>query len=156
MPEFDRLFSEIKEQTVLYNDEVLMRIDKIPVPKKFKLSVILISTNSEWQQAIKIKTKGKIVSQGSNIISDYFILWEKYLREEAKFDYDCLSKNNELIVWNAWDHGDGVVQAWLRGAAMKKEIIAPNHFRYYCNDGHPDANFDDIIFDVIINPNQDS
>lgn len=33
---------------------------------------------------------------------------------------------------------------------MKKEIIAKNHFRYYCNDGHPDDNFDDNVFEIII------
>ena len=33
---------------------------------------------------------------------------------------------------------------------MKKEVIAPNRFRYYCNDGHIDDNFDELIFDNII------
>lgn len=153
MPEFDCLFSKAKEQTVLYNDEILMRVDRIPVPKKFILSVVLVSTNSEWQQAIKIKTAGKMISQGSGLTSDCFILWEKHLHEQKSFDYECISKNGELIVWNAWDYGDGVTQSWVRGAAMKKEIISSNHFRYHCNDGHPDNDFNDIIFDIIINSN---
>ena len=132
----------------------LMLMDKIPVPDKFKLSVILLSTHSEWQQAIKFKTKGKITSHNSGIESPYFMLWEKDLWEaqthNERYEYDCISKSNELMVWNAWEDDKGGLEAWVRGAAMKKEVIAPNRFRYYCNDGHIDDNFDALIFDIII------
>ena len=36
------------------------------------------------------------------------------------------------------------------GDEKRKEVIALNHFRYYCNDGHIDENFDELIFDIII------
>ena len=61
-----------------------------------------------------------------------------------------VSDDQELMVWNAWEDDKGGLEAWVRGAAMKKEVIAPNHFRYYCNDGHIDDNFDALIFDIII------
>lgn len=32
----------------------------------------------------------------------------------------------------------------------EKGVIAPNHFRYHCNDGHIDDDFDELIFDIII------
>ena len=54
------------------------------------------------------------------------------------------------MIWNAWADDKGGLEAWVRGAAMKKEVIAPNHFRYYCNDGHSDDSFDALIFDIII------
>ena len=54
------------------------------------------------------------------------------------------------MVWNTWEDDKGGLEAWVRGAAMKKEVIAPNRFRYYCNDGHIDDNFDELIFDIII------
>ena len=38
---------------------------------------------------------------------------------------------------------------WQRGAAMILEVDG-NTRRYRCNDGHPDDNFDDIIFEITI------
>lgn len=151
--EFDELFLSSKGNPVIFNDEKIMRIDRLKTPREFEVSVILISTSSPYKQAIQIKTDGKMVSQGSKMISDRFILWEEYLKNEYSFNYNCKSNNQELLVWNSWDWGDNVTQSWLRGAAMKKEVITENHFRYYCNDGEPDDDFDDIVFDVVINPN---
>ena len=37
-----------------------------------------------------------------------------------------------------------------QGAAMRKETLSPNHFRYRCNDGHVNDDFTDIIFDLIL------
>lgn len=45
-----------------------------------------------------------------------------------------------------------MTQAWVMGGAMIKEVIAKNHFRYHCNDGQPNDDFTDIVFDVIISP----
>ena len=127
MVEFESLFRESAGKPIQYHGETLMLMDKLPVPDKFKLSVILLSTHS---------------------------LWEKDLREaqahNERYEYDCISKSNELMIWNAWEDDKGGLEAWIRGAAMKKEVIAPNHFRYYCNDGHVDDNFDELIFDIII------
>ena len=154
MVEFKSLFRKSAGKPIQYHGETLMLMDKIPVPDKFKLSVILLSTHSEWQQAIKFKTKGKITSHNSGIESPYFILWEKDLWEaqthNERYEYECISKSNEMMVWNAWENDKGGLEAWVRGAAMKKEVIAPNRFRYYCNDGHIDDNFDALIFDIII------
>ncbi len=36
-------------ETIQYHWETLMLMDKLPVPDSFKLSVILLSTHSEWQ-----------------------------------------------------------------------------------------------------------
>lgn len=154
MVEFESLFRKSAGKPIQYHGETLMLMDKIPVPDKFKLSVILLSTHSEWQQAIKFKTKGKITSHNSGIESPYFILWEKDLWEaqthNERYEYERISKSNEMMVWNAWENDKGGLEAWVRGAAMKKEVIAPNRFRYYCNDGHIDDNFDALIFDIII------
>ncbi len=154
MVEFESLFRRSAGKPIAYNGEVLMMADKLSVPDRFKLSIILLSTHSEWQQAIKFKTKGKITSKNSGIESHCFMLWEKDLKEAQahgeRYEYDCISKNNELMIWNAWEDDKGDLEAWVRGAAMKKEVIAPHHFRYYCNDGHIDDNFDALIFDIII------
>ena len=95
-----------------------------------------------------------MTSHNSGIESHCFLLWEKDLWEaqahNKRYEYDCISKSNELMVWNAWADDKGGLEAWVRGAAMKKEVIASNHFRYHCNDGHVDDDFDELIFDIII------
>ena len=153
MVEFESLFRKSAGKPIQYHGETLMLMDKIPVPNKFKLSVILLSPHSQWQQAIKFKTKGKMISHHSEIESHYFLLWEKDLKEaqahNERYEYDCISKNNELMIRNAWKDDTGVLEAWVRGAAMKREVIAPNHFRYCRNDGHIDDNFDALIFDIV-------
>lgn len=94
MVEFESLFRKSAGKPIQYHGETLMLMDKIPVPDKFKLSVILLSTHSEWQQAIKFKTKGKITSHNSGIESPYFMLWEKDLWEaqthNERYEYDCI------------------------------------------------------------------
>ena len=156
--EFESLFRESAGKPIQYHGETLMLMDKLPVPDKFKLSVILLSTHSQWQQAIKFKTKGKMIFYNSGIESHCFLLWEKDLLEaqahNERYEYDCISKGNELMIWNAWENDKGGLEAWVRGAAMKKEVMSPNHFRYHCNDGHIDDRFDSLVFDIIIEQNK--
>jgi hypothetical protein len=54
-----------------------------------------------------------------------------------------------LEVYNLWDKGDGVTEAWHNGAAMIVEEI-PGGRRYRCNDGYPDDDFDDLVFELVL------
>jgi len=58
-----------------------------------------------------------------------------------------LPAKNVLGIKNVWDTGNGVIQSWYNGSAMVVEEIE-NGKRYRCNDGHPDNNFDDIVFSI--------
>ena len=65
---------------------------------------------------------------------------------------ECLSNRSEsgtCHVKNVWDTGDGTIQIWHNGAAMIVER-AGNARRYRCNDGNPNADFDDLIFRVVL------
>ena len=59
------------------------------------------------------------------------------------------SKNGILLVYNSW-YEDGCHEAWVRNAAMIKEVIGENEYIYHCNDGDWDDDFDDIVFRVKI------
>ena len=48
-----------------------------------------------------------------------------------------------------WRINDGAMQYEHNGAAMYFEEI-PNGKRYFCNDGYPDDDFDDLIFSIEI------
>lgn len=54
-----------------------------------------------------------------------------------------------MKVTNIWDHGDGVTQKWHKGGALYIEELEKG-IRFFCNDGHYDDDFSDLIFDLIL------
>ena len=144
MPSFDRDFQNAKGNPVKYKNLELIRIDRIPVKRGITGWFKVISTNSEWKQGIRIKIDG-LMSINSCEGND-FIIWADDVDGDVPFK---VISGKTLMVWNAWDIGGGRVDAWLNGAAMILEINGKSR-RYKCNDSHPDENFDDIIFEVVI------
>ena len=151
MPSFDNEFINAKGNPVKYQNFELIRLDRIPVKKVFSASLQVISTNSEWKQGIRLRINGTITF-GSCKGKD-FILWANDMKDDA-VHFEGVSKDNQLIVYNAWERpmwdGNMVTESWLNGAAMVVEIDGNTRI-YRCNDGHPDDNFNDIIFKVSIN-----
>jgi hypothetical protein len=145
MINFDMDFINAKGAFIKYNEFELIRIDRIPVNKAFSGYLRVISTNSEWRQCIRLKVNGQMFING--IKGQDFIVWADDAKENVSF-YG-ISKGAPLIIWNAWESKIGSIDAWLIGAAMIVEIEG-NVRRYRCNDGHPDDNFDDIIFEIVI------
>jgi hypothetical protein len=146
MPCFDQEFINAKGTPIYYQGQGLVRIDRIRVNKVFSGYFRLISTNSKWKQGIRIQVDGSLTINSCKGKS--FIVWSKDIKGNVPFEGS--SKKQQLNVWNAWDDGSGRTDAWLNGAAMIVEVNG-NKRRYKCNDGHSDDNFDDIVFEVVIN-----
>jgi hypothetical protein len=147
MPSFEREFRETMGKPIKWNNIELIRIDRIPVKKHFAGRFRIVSTNSEWRQGIRMKVDGKLfleAQEGKN-----YIIWADEAGDKWVNIEGTTKKQQELLVYNAWDPGRGGIDTWLDGAAMILEIDG-NVRRYRCNDGHPDENFDDIIFEIII------
>ena len=126
-------------------------IDRIPVQKKFAGLVKFLSTNSERKQAVCLEVlKGKIKMDTDK--GRKFVLWEDYLQGEP-VPIEGTTSSGQLLIYNAWQEfshlGVGYTNYWQNGAAMIIDIDG-NTRRYRCNDGHPDDNFDDIVFEVTI------
>jgi hypothetical protein len=151
MPSFEKEFVESKSAPIKYKDLELICIDRIPVKKNFSGTIRVISTNSEWRQAICLRVAdGKLTVFSQKEKS--FIVWADDIKDNA-LQFEGRSKSMQLIVYNAWEQtgkmGDTFTNFWKHGAAMIVEVNG-NTRRYRCNDGHPDDNFDDIIFEVTI------
>jgi len=152
MPSFEKEFTEAKGAPIMYKDLELILFDRIPVPKNFSGTLKLISTNSEWKQAACLR-----VQSGKMKMADgegkRFAIWDDCLHGEL-LPFEGTTKDLQLIVYNAWEQiahtGVGFTNYWQHGAAMIVEVNG-NTRRYRCNDGHPDENFDDIIFEITIN-----
>jgi hypothetical protein len=163
MPVFQNDFIEAraKGETLKYKGVELFSIDRIPVQKKFSGSLKIISTNSEWKQAAYLRVLDKRKDGKLKIDSDPeeakgFFIWEPENKDKKDeiILFEGTTKKMELIVSNAWAQPDWTGRTftnyWQEGAAMIVEVNG-NTRRYRCNDGHPDDNFDDIIFEVTIN-----
>lgn len=146
MPSFDKDFMNAKGAPIKYKGLELIRLDRIPVKKKFSGYLRIISTNSEWKQGIRIKVDGLMTINARE--GNDFIIWADDVKGDIPLE--GTTKKSQLIIWNAWDTGSGRVDAWLNGAAMILELDGSIR-RYKCNDSHPDENFDDIIFEVMLN-----
>lgn len=81
---------------------------------------------------------------GGKTINGPIVLWEDTARGQAEIR--VLAPAGQLEVKNVWDIGDGVMHSWHNGAAMIVERLLTGGCRYYCNDGHPDEDFEDIVF----------
>ena len=155
MPSFQEDFAESKGAPIIYNGMELIGMDRVPVEKKFSGTLKLISTNSEYKQAVCLRVnKGKMkVGEGELEKGKIFVIWEEYLKD-GLITFEGVTKDLELLVYNAWEQilwtGQPFTARWMNGAAMIVEVNG-NTRLYKCNDGHPDDNFDDIIFEVTIN-----
>lgn len=72
------------------------------------------------------------------------------------FEFAVVSKKDkpDLHVKNIWDSGNGNADSCHNGAAMIVEISGSIRL-YRCNDGHPDDDFDDLVFSLELLPDDD-
>lgn len=158
MPNFDKLFVEAKKNPVIFKEKFLVRSDFLPFSDGDHFLITFERTNSEWVQGIALYVFGSIEIESINkTFEDRTVFWEntapkkipiKVWQDNTKRKQPIrLPKKGLLGIKNIWDPGTGVISSWVGGAAMIVEEIE-NGRRYRCNDGHPDENFDDIVFTI--------
>jgi len=145
---FEELFEASNWQPVEYKDKMIRIGDTLPVSDDIdRYQIIFESVNSDWEQGIFIECKGAnfiINDEEENLNGCYF--WFNKTRMINTFK--ILKKNKtELKVWNIWRIDKGPMSYGHNGAALyfEEEI---NGKRFYCNDGYPDDDFDDLIFQI--------
>ncbi len=145
--DLDKLFREAKGKPVGINGKFLVRIDRFNLPvKKIPLNFCFIETNSEWKQGFILKTKGTFKLNSKDTIRDAIVLWEDTAPKD--FVVNVNSKDGKLLIYNVWDFGNGITQAWHNGAAIEIKQITNNKRVYYCNDGHPNLDLNNLVFSM--------
>ncbi len=141
---FEDLFNQSEGREIHYNGMNLTLMYKLQLAStKTRLKFRFCCVNSHWKQGVIIKTKGDI--EVNNRSGNKMIFWEESSPKE--FDILVSTESKELIVYNVWDTGNGVIQHWHNGAAIHVEQNK-DHFRFNCNDGYPDDDMDDLIFEI--------
>jgi hypothetical protein len=144
---FEDYFNKSDGKPFIYNGKEIKMSDKINLPSsEVVLKISFISTDSNWKQGIVLQTKGEFDINGQKLPSKV-VLWEDTAPTEVKMLVK--SKDKVLFAYNVWDTGDGTMHYGHNGGAFyledKEEIRT-----YYCNDGYPDDDFNDLIFTIEI------
>jgi hypothetical protein len=164
MPDFSELFEKANWQPINFKDNVVIQLDKFPVRNEEVLIATIEKTNSDWRQGFCIdiagscEIDGQIFKQGKGV---RMLFWEDTAPKQIKLK--IFTKKEFVWIENIWEQinyyslgassGKSItkesksVESRHHGAAMIVEEIK-NGRRYRCNDGHPDENFDDIVFTV--------
>jgi hypothetical protein len=142
---FDKMFREAQGKPVPFEGRVLVRIDRVPIEKNQRIKVEFVETNSDWKQGIILETKGDFMPENGEVVPFRSVFWEDTAPKQ--FEVQIKSKNKELLVYNVWDVGNGTMHYWHNGAAMEVKAEG-NVSTYYCNDGYPDTDFNDLIFKI--------
>ncbi|HXJ61032.1 MAG TPA: hypothetical protein VNU68_30675 [Verrucomicrobiae bacterium] len=145
MPDFSTLFLPSKGQPIEYDGRTVMMMHRYSMPPSGRIEISIVSTSSRWRQGIKLSTAGHFLIADQKIAKGLF-LWEDTMHPVVVIEVH--SKDGVLCVSNAWDTGDGVAHSWHHGAALYAELQPDGRTLYYCNDGEPDDDFDDIIFSI--------
>lgn len=141
---FEELFIKSKGKPIHYKGQTIVMMDLFPIKNKKKIKISIEAVGSEWRQGIAVKTKGSFLINDQKV-NKGIVFWNDTAPKE--FELLVMTKDDFIQVKNVWDTGDGVINSWHNGAAMIVEELEFGR-RYLCNDGHPDDNFNDIIFTI--------
>ena len=146
----------VKERPIYYNGQPIIRFDDVPFEDGDRFKFTFESKNSNWRQGVLLSVLGYFEYNGEKW-PDRILFWEDnspreivvtvYKERKKRKQPKRLPAKGLLGIKNVWDCGGGRIDSWFGGHAMIVEEIE-NGKRYKCNDGHPDENFDDIVFKV--------
>ena len=143
---FETLFRD--NEKIVYDSKELVLIDRFILKNNSSnLELTFEEMNSQWRQGIILKTKGYF-DIAEQKIENRMILWQD--TAPPKVNFNVSSEIKEIIIYNVWDTGNGVTEYWHNGAAMYIEEIQ-NGKKYFCNDGYPDDDLNDLIFKLVVN-----
>ena len=147
MESFEELFIISEGSPIVYKDQTLFLGDRLQVQEGDRFGIVFEEFNSNWRQGIRlIVPTGSIVVQGLGSAKG-IVLWQDTAPEKVEIGIQLKSvRPADLVIYNVWHTGRGGIQHGHNGAAMRKEELADGSIRYWCNDGYPDDDLDDIVF----------
>lgn len=140
----DKRFQNAQGKPIKIDGFSVIRMARINIERKQKIKFSILETNSKWKQGVILETKGEFIVN-NQIVTNRVVIWE--FNSTPKIDLEIHTKNKELLIYNVWDTGDGVMHYWHNAAGMRLEQYGKTR-KYFCNDGYPDFVFINLIFSV--------
>jgi hypothetical protein len=146
---FAQLLWDSNGQPVRWKGKTLMMYHRISLPGyECRLKYRILSATTKWKEGFAIKAGGSLeFDDGQKYGKDWVVIW--WEGEPIEQEFVCRSKKKILDVKNVWDTGSGCIDSWYNNSALWVEEIEGG-YRYHCNDGRYDEDFDDIVFEILI------
>ena len=155
---FASRFSEEDSFEINYNGKKVIAFFPHEKKGRYKLKFTFVKKNSEYDQAIILHL---MMFEGKIFYNDREIKKPKRRFPQIRIEENWGLKNLELIVeltegkidiCNGSDPlGNGRIwHSMSQGCAMMPEELGENHYRFYCNDHENDDDFDDLVFELLI------
>ena len=126
---------------------------------KYSMRFRLVSTDSPHKQAIALffaDFKGALFldRKPMKILKGirHYIFDEDHLRAGFEISVNC--EEGFLFFGNASQTDVGTYHSGAFGCAFWIEVLSDNHYRFHCNDHEYDDDFNDLVFDMVINEGQ--
>lgn len=140
---FEDYFNETNGKPFDYEGKLIKLSHSINVNGGENFKIDSFVTKSKWKQGVVFQVlNGEL--EMNNDVNTRFVLWEGSFSENSNIK---VLKGEKLIVYNVWDVGNGIMQYGHNGAGLYV-IEIKNKLTFYCNDGFPNDNLDDLVFDV--------
>ncbi len=143
MIEFEKEFRRTTGQPFEKEGKTHQLFFEINPLRSAKAIVTCERADSPYCQGIHLKSDQPITVAGKSH-TDIHLCNDTAPRQVECFCEQC----SWLRIWNIWDIGDGTVHSWHDGSAMVVEPLGPASWWFFCNDGYPDDDCDDLIFTI--------
>lgn len=145
-------FRKARSRCIDFNGRRVCLYDEIVVPEECTLLLTFEAANSEWRQGVRIgdmirSTQLQLTVAGQT--APGMLLW--YDTSPREVEIGVKAPATKVYVYNTWDVGNGQSRSQLMGAGMTiniEESGSEMKRLYHCNDGHPVATFDHLVFSL--------
>ena len=142
---FEELFIKSEWNPIEYKGKTVFIADNLKLPfRKGQFFLKFIQFSSDWEQGLFLSTKGTFRVNNETLTNKVFF---RQNTAPAEIDIIIESKTGVIKVWNAWNTGNDIFYYGNNGSAIYCEEME-NGKKYFCNDGYPDDDFDDLIFTI--------
>lgn len=151
MISFNEEFQKTNNAPVTIEGTTYYRIFEMNTGRYTRIHIEVKSLKSgrkAWKQAVHINSD-KLLTSGSDKGTD-FVFWFSqggfFSKPIMKADFIC-QPNSCLKIWNVWEV-DNAIQSLYNGSAMLVSEQDKNKWRFQCNDGEPNDDMTDLIFEL--------
>ena len=130
-----RLSEAVIEQGIVAQDGEIFRL-------------VFESVRSEWEQSVTLVTDKAVIVDNTQYKKGLIV---HYSLSHPSLSLIARTREGMLWVWNSWQYRDKQqilrTESHLNYAGMIVEDIS-NGFRYRCNEGRDDDDYDDLVFRI--------